>query len=193
MQGIGEGETKISVAITDLFVQRHMGAFPNSSLVFLNGCDIMPASAFVASWHQKNVASLLGWDGKVASGITELSAQALFQDLTAGSTVNASLQDLAARGFATSLVNNKVAYLKQDGDGDLTLAEAKSETAPPQPTSTATATSTPDPTHTPMPTPTRKPTKKPSCPAHSSKKHGKCTCLKGYTKKHGKCVRKKTH
>jgi hypothetical protein len=153
-------------------------------LFFVNGCDILSAPAFVRAVHQQNIASLVGWDGKVDSAITEASAQIFFGDLTSGSTVDATLADVGAKGFATSVWNNETAYLKDDGDGGLTLADALAGKAPPTPTAT--------PTSTPL-TATATPTPKPSrpCPKNSKKKHGKCTCKSGYTTKKGRCVKKK--
>jgi hypothetical protein len=184
MQGIAQGSTALSVAITDYFFQTHMGSFPNSSMFFLNGCEILSAPAFVAALHSRNLASLVGWDGKVDSAITELSAQIFFNDLISGSTVEASLSDVAAKGFATSVWDNQTAHLRDDGDGGLTLSDAL--TGAPPTLSTTTPTATPLPATA---TPTPKPSK--ACPKYSKKKHGKCTCKTGYKMKKGKCVKKK--
>jgi hypothetical protein len=186
MQGIGEGTNKLSVAITDYFFEKHMGTFPNSSMFFLNGCEILSAPAFIAAVHGRNIASLVGWDGKVDSAITELSAQIFFNDLSSGSSVDASLSDVAKQGFGSSVWNNDTAYLRDDGDGGLTLNDALVGTAPSSPTATPSPTPLPA---TVTPTPTPKPSK--PCPKNSKKKHGKCTCKTGYTMKKGKCVKKK--
>jgi hypothetical protein len=183
MQGIGQGSKKLSVAITDYFVTKHVGDFPNSSILFLNGCEIMSAPAFVESWRQKNVASVVGWDGKVDSAITELTAGLFFKGLTDGLTIDRSIQNLGP--YAKSVWDSKETSLMQQGYGADTLSQILAGTPPP-PTATAIPTARPV---TPTPTAIKPAPKK--CPKNASKKHGKCVCKKGYTMKKGKCVKKK--
>jgi hypothetical protein len=166
-------------AITGRFVTRHMGSFPASSIVYLDGCSVLAAPSFWQALQGRNVDVLLSWDHEVYNDANELSADYMLTNLDKGDTIVASLAATQAAGLAVSTVAGITSHLGFLGDGDDTLARALAETTP-TPTATPTATVTPTVTPTDIPTPTVTP---------ATVKHRKCK--RGYHLVKGKCRKKK--
>lgn len=185
-------------AITSVFVTRHMGAFPNNSIVFLNGCAVLQAPALWNALQQQNVSTLISWDADVYSSDNEVAGDYVMTNLANGDTVATDTSSAVTKGLGTSVVDGKTAHLGFLGDGGNTLALALSHaTVTPTPTTTAspTLTLTPTPTATLTPTATpkprrtatrRKPTATPT-PTPRTTKKARTTCKKGWHKVHGKC------
>lgn len=187
MQGFaGHDNAHLYNAITDRFIQDDVsGAFPNSSLIFINGCNLLQAPSFWSALSARNSDVMVSWDDEVESAITEQSAALFFKDLAGGMSVKDAVAAVTAAGLGTSTFTDPftgqafVAHLGYLGDGSDTLANALTGADPPvtiTPTTTATATATPKPTTRPKPTATPKP---------------RAQCKKGYHLSHGKCVKTK--
>jgi hypothetical protein len=192
-QALAAGSSNLYLAITAEFIQKHVGTFAPSSLLYLDGCDVLHATVFSDALAAKGLDSMITWDSHVYSGTSQNAAQFMFGQLGSGASVSAALAAANAAGLGSGLGDQGIAHLGYVGDGDDTLARALAHyTAPPTATPTPTDTPTPTPTDTPTATPT--PVAKKACPKNSSKKHGKCTCKKGYKMVNGKCkkVKKKT-
>jgi hypothetical protein len=154
-------------AITSIFVQHHMSAFSNSSIVFLNGCEILAAPLFWSALQGKNVGTLISWDQQVYSDIDERAADVVLGQLQKGGTVASSVGAAEAQGLGTSIGGGTIAHLGFLGYADNTLAHAMANDQIP--------TVTPTPTLTPTATATPRPIKK------------KVKCKRGYKLVHGKC------
>jgi hypothetical protein len=163
-------------AITGRFVTRHVGIFPASSVLYLDGCSVLAAPAFWQALQSRNVDVLLSWDHEVYNDVNEQSAGVMLAHLEAGETVSASLTATQAAGLGVSAVNGVTAHLGFLGDGDDTLARALAET-PPTPTLTPTLTPTVTPTSTITPTVT------PAATQHRK-------CKRGYHRVKGRCRRR---
>jgi hypothetical protein len=185
MQGFaGNDVAHLYNAITDRFVDDDVtGTFPGSSIIFINGCDVLGSPSFWAAFQAKNAGVLVSWDNKVDSAMTEPSADRFFGDLGGGMTVADAVADVTAAGLGTSVVTDpksgqqSTAHLGFLGDGSDTLERARAGAPLPV---TVTPTATPKPTSTPKPKPT-------ATPVHHKTVH----CKKGYHKSHGKCVKTK--
>lgn len=148
----GDSTRTLYTAIKSKFVALHVGQFPSSSLMFINGCSILVATQFWQVLQNHNVGTLIGWDNDVESVVTEPDAQAIFGMLATGETVKQSLDQAAAQGKAISEYNGTVVHLSFLGDGDNTLHGALiGATATPVSTATSVATATPAATSTPVP------------------------------------------
>lgn len=215
----GDPSMTLYLAVKSRFIQQHVGTWPDSSIVFINGCAVMNAPKFVGALQGRNVSSLVGWDNESFSSVDEAAASFIFQHLSQGQSVATAVNGAIGFGLGTSVVNGKVAHLSFTGDGQNTLANALAEATPtPIPTATSTSTVTPTPTPTvapatatatphavkkhkkkhkkkpaPKPTATPKPTSKPTVKHKSkptTKKHKHTiTCKKGSHVVRGKCVR----
>jgi hypothetical protein len=188
---IPAGDPTLYDAVSGYFVTHHDATFPNSAIIFLNGCSVLQARLFWQDLQSKNVATLISWDGEVDSAISEIAGAKLLADLAAGDTVAQSVADVTNQGFGTSPNPDTggTSHLGYFGDGTNTLARALvGDPAP-----------TPDPTSTSSPsaTPTPKPVVK--CKSGHKLSHGKCVkvkkpkCKKGYALSHGKCVKARPH
>lgn len=179
---IVSGQSQLYLAITAGFVTNHMGTFPGSSLVYLDGCDLLNTDVFWHALENKGVETMIAWDNHVYPYTNESSAAAMFAQLASGSTVAGSLQAVQQEGLGTGAADLGPTHLGFQGDGNDTFALALAETKPtatPTLTATATLTPTPRPTKTPVKKSTKK--KKPS-----TKK--KSACKPGHHRVHGKCV-----
>lgn len=200
---IPAGDPTLYDAVTGYFITQHTATFPNSTIVFLNGCSVLQAQRFWQDLQSKNVATLISWDGDVDSAVSERAAALLLQDLAAGETVAQSVADVTAQGLGTSPDGTAfgISHLGYFGDGTNTLKRALVGAPAPTPSVTATPTAT----ATPRPVKCKKgykrshgkcvKIKKPSCKKGYTLSHGKCvkvkkpSCKKGYKRSHGKCVR----
>jgi hypothetical protein len=185
-------------AITTAFVQKHVGTFPNSSIVFFNGCNLLGASLLWGALHGQNLTTFITWDGEVPDTVDEAAAQFLFDHLAQGDTVASGIAQAQSSGVGVSGVGQSATRLGFVGDGNDTLARALAGLAStPTPTSTSAATATPTATSTPTPKakakhkakhkskpkPTPTPTPKP--------KHKQpAKCKRGYHLVKGKCKAK---
>ena len=160
-------------AITATIVTKHMGTFPDSSIMFLNGCSLLRAPTFWTALQKQNVATMISWDHEVYSTVSEPAGEFILTDLAKGDSVETDIAAAYTAGLGTSVVGDEVAKLGFLGDGSETLPRALAGATPtltPEPT--ATATSTP----TPLPTPTRR-----------------IKCKRGQYLIHGKCRPKHPH
>lgn len=175
------GDDRLYVAVTGYFFSHHAGTFPNSAIVFLNGCSILQARLFWKDLQAKNVAALISWDEEVDSAVSEVAGAIVIQDLAKGDTVAQSVQDAINRGAGESVVqksdgSQSIAQLGFLGDGTDTLARALAGDPAP--------TLTPTPRPTPKPKPTARPAKKSKCKPGHHRVHGKCKlCPKHHCKK----------
>jgi hypothetical protein len=192
MQGFaGHDASHLYNAITDRFIQDDLaGTFPNSTIVFINGCNLLAAPSFWNALAAKNTATLVSWDDDVDSAVTAPSAALFFKDMAQGMSVADAVAAVTAAGLGTSSFTDPsdghtyVAHLGFLGDGTATLARAKAGDPP-----AATATPTSTPTVTPKPTATHKKKATPKPTATPVKKT--LRCKKGYHLSHGKCVKTK--
>jgi hypothetical protein len=189
-QALAAGSNDLYLAITAEFIQKHVGTFAPSSLLYLDGCDVLHAQVFWGALEAKGVDTLITWDSHIYSGASQAAAQFMFGQLGNGESVSAALAAANSAGLGSGLGDQGTAHLGFVGDGDDTLARALSHYAP---TATPTPTDTPTPTATTADPPTSTPTPvvKKACPKNASRKHGKCTCKKGYKMVHGKCKKVK--
>ncbi|MGH2411288.1 MAG: hypothetical protein ACRDGS_13100, partial [Chloroflexota bacterium] len=191
---IVDGATGEYLAIVAGFIQQHMNSFPDSSLLYFDGCDLLSATKFWGALQAKNADTMVSWDNHIFSSSSELAAQYMFSQLASGETVSQSLDATGKAGMASGYGDQGIAHLGYLGDGADTLALSLSHATPiATPTETPTATSTPDP-----PTPTATPKKLPrtKCKHGKHRIHGgKCMCKRDYKMSHGKCrkVKKKHH
>ena len=170
----GDPTMTLYLGITSTFVNLHMGIFPGSSVLFLNGCTLLAAPRFWAALEGRDAATLISWDNEVANTIDDLTAQFVFAQLLKGETVAQDIADAHAAGLGTSIIGDKIAQLGFLGDGTNTLAQALAgKPTAVSPTPTATPSPTPTPTATPTPTPRRV-----------------AKCKRGWHLVHGKCRRK---
>ena len=154
-QGLAYGDQALYVAIKSQFILQHMGTFPNGSILFLNGCELLGANVMWDAFRQHNVATMISWDNKVLNTLDEQTADFMFPRLAHGESVAVNIQAAQAAGLGSSTFENTVAHLGYLGNGDVTFSNALQGTLPP--TATATVTATPSaatPTSTPTPTPT---------------------------------------
>lgn len=189
-QALAAGSDTLYLAITAGFVEKHMGTFAASSLLYLDGCDVLHAQVFSNALQSKGVDTLITWDSHVFSGASEAAAQFMFGQLGNGASVSGALAAANAAGYGSGLGDQGIAHLGYVGDGDDTLQRALTHFTQPD-TPTPTDTPTPSPTSTPTDTPTSVPVTKKACPKNATRKHGKCTCKKGYKMVHGKCKKVK--
>lgn len=191
MQGFaGHDAGHLYNAITDRFIQNDLtGTFPNSTIVFINGCNLLAAPSFWNALAAKNTATMVSWNNDVDSAITEPSADLFFKDMAQGMSVTDAVAAVTAAGLGTSTFTDPtdghtyVAQLGFLGDGTATLARAKAGDPPATRTPTSTPTATPRPTRTPKP----KATPRPKATPVKKTVH----CKKGYHVSHGKCVKTK--
>lgn len=180
-QALSAGTGTIYLAITGKFVAAHVPLFPDSSFIYLDGCDIYGADLFWHDLQSKNVGAMVTWDSHVFQPSAETADEYMFGQLAAGKSLTESLDYTAAAGYAVGLGDQGTAHLKMRGDGRITLEKARTE-ATPEPTATDT------PTVTPTPGPTDTATPSPSATATPAAKRLK-KCKKGKHRVHGKCVR----
>jgi|SRR5947209_618811 len=187
-QALAAGSTQLFLAINAEFFQKHVGTFPSSSILYLDGCDVLHADVFWSAVHSRGVDAMLTWDSHVFSGASEAAAQFMFGQLSGGATVSEALAAANAAGYGSGLGDQGIAHLGYVGDGKDSLPRALAHFAPAD-TPTPTPTDTPTATVTPTPTPST--VAKKSCPRYASRKHGSCVCKKGYRMVHGKCKKVK--
>jgi hypothetical protein len=176
----GDASGTVYNAITSKFVLAYMGVFPNSSIVFLNGCSMLSAPLFWTDLHSKHVATMISWDHEVYNSVDGLAADSMLADLAKGDTVVGATQVTRAAGLGTSIVDGVTAHLGFEGDGANTLARALAGITPAAPSVTPTATPHPAP-------------KAVACKRGWHTVHGKCRrivkCKGGFRLVHGKCRR----
>lgn len=163
LQAIGAGDPQIYWAINSNFVMHHMGTFPNSSLVYFDGCELLGANVLWDAFHQDNVRTMISWDQKVDNTVSEQAAKYVLPRLAQGDSVTASIDEAKAAGLDTSIYidpatgTSIVAHLGEVGDGTNTLKAALQGVALPTATPMITATSLPTATATatasPIPSP----------------------------------------
>ncbi len=176
-QGLAYGDQNLYIALKAQFFLQHTGTYPNSTIVFLNGCEVLGANVLWDALRQHNVATLISWDNKAINTIDEQAADFMFPRLASGETVSAAIADAKAASLGVSTFDGVDAHLGYLGQGDTTFADALQGTPLDTPTPTATATSTDTPTATATATPT--PHKVSPCKR------------KNYHRVHGTCVPKK--
>lgn len=165
----GESQPILYNAITSIFVDNHLGTFPNSSLIFLNGCQVLDSPVLWKALQAKNLGALVSWTDDADSNTDVQAGKYVVSQLAAGATLAGAVQSAQAEGVAISFVSGKVAHLGFLGDGSETLARALTGAQAAPPTATATAI----PTSTPIPKKTAR--------------HGRCK--PGHHRSHGRCVR----
>jgi hypothetical protein len=151
-QGLAYGDQALYIAIKAQFVLQHMGKFPTSSIVFLNGCEVLGANVLWNAFHQQNVATLISWDNKVINTLDEQAADFMFPRLAQGDTIASNIASTKAAGLGLSSFNGEDAHLGYLGDGNNTLSNALQGVVPATAVPTATATPLPTATATPIPT-----------------------------------------
>jgi hypothetical protein len=165
VQGSPENDPgHIYLAFTSGLILHHTGTFPNSSIVFINGCSILIAPRFWNAFLQQNAATIIAWDKKANNTDAEQAADFMFPKLASGETVGAALADTRAALLDTSFSESGVSTLQLRGDIDDSFPTALAGATPTPtatpvqtittPTSTATSTTVPA---TPTPTPTSPP------------------------------------
>lgn len=140
-------------AITGTFISKHLGTFPNSSIMFVNGCGVRSAPLFWKALQSQNVAAFIGWDSDVPSSINVEAGNFVMTQLVSSSTVADSVATAIQEGLGIGISANGAARLGFLGDGFDTLAAARTGATPP---------SMPPPTTAPSATPTPPPTARPS-------------------------------
>jgi len=189
----GDPAKKLYNAITSHFVTGHMGAFPNGSIMFINGCAVLSAPVFWKALQQQNVSALISWNGDVYSSSNEVAGLYVTTRLVNGDSVSTAVDDALQAGVGFDVVGDTVVHLGFSGDGAATLSAVLGRKATPTPVP-STATPTPVPTAmstaTPTPAPTATRTALPTTP--TVKKHRRCKRSNRHFV-HGKCRKKPTH
>ncbi|GAC1474193.1 MAG: hypothetical protein PVSMB7_29000 [Chloroflexota bacterium] len=171
-EGIPDTEPgHIYLAFTSRLVALHMSKFPDSSIVFLNGCDLLAEPAFLQALTSLNAASIFTWNKKVYNFDAEPTADLIFARLAGGLSVSAALADARGAGLGTSTAEEGTA-LALIGDGNNTFARALTS-APPIPTATPVSTTAAPASPTPTVTAVKK----------------NAACRYGYSSVSGRCVR----
>ncbi|GAC1470900.1 MAG: hypothetical protein PVSMB7_22110 [Chloroflexota bacterium] len=148
---VAGGGNILFLAIKANFIKLHLGQFPDSSLLFLNGCAVTNGPKFWNALRAHNVGTLVGWDNEVASSDDEAASAFVLHDLFLGNTVAHAVAAAIAHGLGAS-TQFSTAHLGYLGDGDNTLAKSLAR-ATATPTLAATGTPTETPASTPTPTP----------------------------------------
>jgi hypothetical protein len=165
------------LAFTSQLIDQHVGMFSDSSLVFINGCDLLALPDFLQALTQHGAATVYSWNKKVYNFDAEATADFVFPHLAAGDTVSEALTHARSVGLGTSLAEDGT-VLELFGDPDNSFAKSLIQATPtPTPTVSATATGTAIPTSTPTPT------------ARVARSPAKCK--KGYKRVKGKCKKVK--
>ncbi len=151
-QGLAYGDQALYIAIKSQFVLQHMGKFPASSIIFLNGCELLGANVMWDAFHQQGVATMISWDNKVINTLDEQAADFMFPRLANGETVASNVEAAKAANLGTSTFGNAEAHLGYLGDGNNTFSNALKGVLPPTATPTITSTALPTPTATAIPT-----------------------------------------
>lgn len=172
------GTTTDYYGIRSAWIQQELdGQFPAHSLLYLDGCSALRATLLWQALQQRGVSTFVSWDNLAVTGDDGPSADAFFGGLTGGSTVDASLAALLAKGLGVSWWAGTQAHLGYLGDGTLTLDGRSSQTPTPYPT--ATSTPAPNGTPTPPPTVTLSPTPVPTLAGLLLKVHLRGTVREG--------------
>lgn len=141
-------------AITSTFVQKHLGAFPAHALIFINGCGMLKAPAFLKALTDKGAGVVVSWDNEATNFDNYLAGAATFNLMAQGATVAAAIQREQAAGYGVSSpTNQSKASLGYVGDGSITLQIANTP-IPPTPAPTATQAPAAAPTALPTSIPT---------------------------------------
>lgn len=182
----GDPSKTLYNGVTGQFIAAHLDAFPDDSIIFLNGCSALSASVFWQDLAARNVATLISWDEKAQSVSNERAAELVMDRLALGDTVDKAVAEARLAGLGTTIIEGVVAHLGYRGWGGDTLASALTGRASDTPTSTPTPTLMPTPTSTPVPTATPLPTAapKPRTPLNKRKRH---KCRPGQHRVRGKC------
>lgn len=147
--------TNVYYAVTSRFFTAHVSPFPQHSILFLNGCQLLPATVFWSTLASRGVGAMISWSDDALPTDEFVSAATFFNFLGQGQTVAGALQSTLAAGFGKSTYNGVTATLGYRGDGTITLAlAAGGQGTPPTSTPRPTATSVPSPTRTRTPVPT---------------------------------------
>jgi hypothetical protein len=151
-QGLAYGDQALYIAIKSQFVLQHMGKFPVSSIIFLNGCELLGANVLWDAFHRQGIATMISWDNKVINTLDEQAADFMFPRLAKGETVASNVEAAKAANLGISTFESAEAHLGYLGDGNNTLANALQGVLPPTATPTITSTALPSPTATAVPT-----------------------------------------
>lgn len=156
----GQQSQESYYAVTSTFIRKYVGQFPGDSILFVNGCNILPATAFWQALQAKGLGVLVSWDKEATDLDNYLAAAAFFNEMAQGQSVSGAIQAERAAGYGTSSYGGQTATLGYLGDGSVTLQRAaaglpaRPSTAAPSPVSSSTPVSTPvPPTATPTATP----------------------------------------
>lgn len=136
-------------AITGAFVSQHLSNFPNSSIVFINGCGVRNAPLFWNALQSRNVAALIGWDSDVPSALNVEAGHFVMNQLASSSTVAGSVASAVTEGLGIGVTATGTARLGYVGDGFDTLAAARTGASPPSMPAATAAVPAPTPTATP--------------------------------------------
>ena len=154
------------VGVTHSFIQKHTGTFPDSSLVFLNGCSILTAPTFWQTLLEKNVGAIVSWTGQTDSKVAESAAAYVFGRMASGASVASAVSETRGAGLGESSTVYGDAQLDFRGDGNDTLASAAVE-------------ATPRPTAAPTPTPPKRScghAHRTGCGKTCLNRRGRCSC-----------------
>jgi len=138
------GSSQLYYGILSRFITEHMSHFPAGSLVFVNGCDLLRASAVWQALAQQGVSAMVSWDGVVAPNDAETSGNLLLADLASGMPLGTAVSAVQETGYGISSLNGATAHLGYLGAGSLMLGETVAETAA-TPTAPVTPTAIPVP------------------------------------------------
>ncbi|HEX6506575.1 MAG TPA: hypothetical protein VF221_02995, partial [Chloroflexota bacterium] len=83
-QGLAYGDQSLYVAFKAQFVLKHMGTFPTSSILYLNGCEVLNANVLWDAFRQQHVSTMISWDDKVLNTLDEQAADFMFPRLAHG-------------------------------------------------------------------------------------------------------------
>lgn len=136
-------------AITGAFVSQHLSNFPNSSIVFINGCGVRDAPLFWNALQSRNVAALIGWDSDVPSVLNVEAGHFILSRLANSSTVAGSVASAVTEGLGIGVTATGTARLGFTGDGLDTLAAARTGVSPPSMPPAMVVVSSSSPTATP--------------------------------------------
>lgn len=147
------GDGGLFNAIRAKFVSDYLTPFPNSSVFFLNGCNLLLAPVFLKALQSKNLSSVLTWDQEVRADAAERGLDYTLNQMASGATLDQAVQAALANGVGTAYTANGTAHLHYVGSGDITLRDVLAQATPTPTASTTPTGAAPGPTVTPTATP----------------------------------------
>lgn len=154
----GDPTGALYLGVNSTFITKHVGTFPNGSMVFLEGCGALHPGDVFSALQSKNVDVFVAWTDEVYPAPLEVASDFMFSKFLQGETVGTVLSETKSAGLADSsvqtndrgLVQTHLGYLGDASDtfGDALSAVLPAAVSTATPTATATATSTPVPTAT---------------------------------------------